>query len=230
MCFNEKVSLMTYTAGMSGSAALLSLNKLPEALFYGCVSQMQLVDYFLWKNQPCDITEKNRICNKDSLVNCNKTNKNVTATGIIINHLEPLVLFGGITLFSKKTLPLSIIILFYIFMILISIYTIHIFTKEEKTDNNNLCTTVSEESNPHLHWKWNGESFNYIVYPLFVIILILLSYYGLENGHINAMLVLIGYLVSWKIYGNKRSTGAMWCFMAAFAPWLLYFIYKFKLL
>jgi hypothetical protein len=229
MCFSENVSLATYLTGMSGSAALLSSNKIPEALFYGFVSQMQLVDYFLWKNQPCEITESNRICNKESLINCNQTNKNVTTAGIIINHLEPLALFGGIVLFSKKTLPLSVIILFYIFMIVISIYTIYIVTKEEELEEKKLCTTVSEESNPHLHWKWNGESFNYIVYPFFIIILILLSYYGLEDGYINATLVVIGYLISWKIYGNKRSTGAMWCFMAAFAPWILYFIYKFKI-
>jgi hypothetical protein len=227
MCYNENVSLFTYLTGMTGSAALLLKNKTPEALFYGWVVQMQLVDYFLWKNQPCQITEKNKICNKDQLINCNNTNKNVTKAGIIINHLEPLILFGGITLFSQQKLPLYVIILFCIFMIILYFYTVNIFNKSDKLDKtDNLCTTVSKESNPHLHWKWNGEDFNIIVYSLFLIILVLLSYYGLENGHINAILVLISFLTSWKIYGNKKSTGAMWCFMAAFAPWILYLIYK----
>lgn len=222
MCFNEHVSLLTYLTGLSGSFALFTQNKIPESLFYGWVSQMQLVDYFLWKNQPCQITQTNKICNKDELLNCNKTNHYTTAAGIIINHLEPLILFGGIILFSNKTLPISIIILFCIFMIIISLYTINIFTKEDK----NQCTTVTKESEPHLHWKWNSEQYNLIVYTFFLIILILLSYYGLENGSINAFIILIGFLISKYIYGNKRSTGAMWCFMAAFSPWLLYFLYK----
>jgi len=221
MCYNENVSLLTYLTGITGSAALLTQNKIPESLFYGWVVQMQLVDYFLWKNQPCQITEKNKICNKEEIVNCNKANNYTTGAGVIINHLEPLVLFTGITLFSKKKLPISIIILFCLFMIIISIYTVNIFTNK---NNDNLCTTVSNESNPHLHWKWNSEQYNVIVYVLFLIMLVALSYFGLENGHINAAIVLIGFLISLKVYGNKRSTGAMWCFMAAFAPWILYFI------
>lgn len=222
MCFNENISLLTYLTGLSGSAALLTKNKIPESLFYGWVVQMQLVDYFLWKNQPCEITEKNKICNKDELVNCNKANNNTTTAGIIINHLEPLVLFIGIMLFSNKTLPISIIILFIIFMIFLLFYTINVFSQD---DEDNLCTTVTEESDPHLHWKWNYEEYNFIVYFFFVIILVLLSYYGLEKGYINALVVTIGFAISKYIYGTKRSTGSMWCFIAAFAPWLLYFIY-----
>lgn len=222
MCFNENVSLLTYLTGLSGSAALLTQNKIPESLFYGWVVQMQLVDYFLWKNQPCKITKNNKICNKDEILNCNKMNNATTAAGIIINHLEPLILFGGIMLFSNKTLPNPIIILFCIFMIIISLYTIDIFTYKDKSK----CTTVTKESNPHLHWKWNGGEYSFIVYLLFLIVLILLSYYGLENGYINAFIILIGFIISKYIYGNKRSTGAMWCFIAAFAPWLLFFLYK----
>lgn len=220
MCYNENVSLATYITGMSGSFALLLKNKIPESLFYSWVVQMQLVEYFLWKNQPCKITENNKICNEDQISNCNKINRSVTKTGIIINHLEPLILFSSIILFSKKIIPLYLVIVFCIFMVLISLYTFNIFNNTK----NKICTTVTKESDPHLHWKWNGESFNFLVYPLFLIILILLSYYGLENGHINAVITLIGFILSWKIYGNKKSTGAMWCFMAAFAPWILLII------
>lgn len=222
MCFNEKVSLITYLAGLSGSAALLTKNKIPEALFYGWVSQMQLVDYFLWKNQPCEITSTNKICKKDELVNCNKTNNYITGAGIIINHLEPFILFMGIVLYSKKTLPLGIIIFFIIFMVLISLYTIHIFAKD---NDDNLCTTVSETSDPHLHWKWNNESYHGIIYILFLIIIIVLSYFGLEKGYINAIIAFIAYIASYIIYKDKKSVGAMWCFGAAFVPWLLYAIY-----
>lgn len=223
MCFNENISLLTYFTGLGGSAALLTQNRIPESLFYGWVVQMQLVDYFLWKNQPCNITEKNKICNKEELLNCNKTNNYTTTAGIIINHLEPLVLFSSIMLFSNKTLPISIIVLFILFMIFMTFYTANIFINPDN-NNDNLCTTVTEESDPHLHWKWNYEKYNYIVYSFFVIILVILSYFGLEKGHINALIVIIGFAISKYIYGTKRSTGSMWCFMAAFAPWILYFL------
>ena len=66
MCYNEEVSLFTYLTGMTGSAALLYINKIPESIFYTTVVQMQLIYYFLWKNKPCNITEDNKICNKKS--------------------------------------------------------------------------------------------------------------------------------------------------------------------
>jgi len=223
MCFNENISLLTYFTGLGGSAALLNQNRIPESLFYGWVVQMQLVDYFLWKNQPCSITKNNKICNKDELLNCNQINNYTTVAGIIINHLEPLVLFSSIMLFSNKTLPNIVIILFILFMIFMAFYTFNIF-KNEDNNKDNLCTTVSEESDPHLHWKWNYEKYNFVMTVFFVIILVILSYFGLEKGYQNALIILIGFLISKKIYGNKRSTGAMWCFMAAFAPWILYFL------
>ena len=82
MCFNEKVSLAAWAVGMSGTAMLYKLNKLPEAIFYGTAVQMQLVEYFLWKNQP-DNTITNTISN--SCTNCqlpannlcNDTNKTI---------------------------------------------------------------------------------------------------------------------------------------------------------
>lgn len=223
MCFNEDVSLLSYLTGLSGSAALFSINKIPESLFYGWVVHMQLIEYFLWKNQPCQIKEDNKICTKSELQNCNETNKNITSAGVIVNHLEPVILFGSVLLFSKKSLPLPVIILFCIFLILIYFYTKNVL------NNNEECTTVSEESTPHLHWKWNQGAFSTLIYAFFLIILIVVSYYGLENGHINAIMILIGYITSYIIYKDTHSVGSMWCFMAAFAPWILYGIYRKKI-
>ena len=60
---------------------------------------------------------------------------------------------------------------------------------------------------------------------LFLIIIIVLSYFGLEKGYINAIIAFIAYIASYIIYKDKKSVGAMWCFGAAFVPWLLYAIY-----
>ena len=79
----------------------------------------------------------------------------------------------------------------------------------------------TEESSPHLHWKWNYGKYNNLYYSFFIIILILLSTFGLENGYILATLSTVSFFISKKIYTNTHSVGNMWCFAAAFCPWIL---------
>ena len=212
MCFNEEVSLATYIVGVSGSAALFAIDKKPEALFYGTVIQMQLIEYLLWKNQ-----------DNSNETSCSTTNKNISKTGLIINHLEPVALFAGISLFSKRKLPISVIVITYLYIIMTMIYTLYIL--ENYKESPRACTVETVESSPHLHWKWNGEIYHTQFYTMFLIIIVMLSYFGLENGEINATLATAGFITSIAIYGKKHSAGSMWCLMAAFAPWILVGIY-----
>jgi hypothetical protein len=105
MCYNANVSLGTYIIGMIGSIYLYTLNYIPESILYTFVIQMQLIEYFLWKNQECK-----------------KTNEITTKLGIIINHLEPIAFYIGILLFSIKTLPLFVHVMVLIYMIIIYNY------------------------------------------------------------------------------------------------------------
>lgn len=207
MCFNKEVSLTTYFIGMVGAALLFKQNYKPEAIFYAWVIQMQLIEYFLWKNQPCNATN---------------TPKNIKTTkfGILVNHLEPIVLWLAVLYLSKKKLPSSINYFMVFFIITTIIYTINSLKKVE-------CTTVSEQSEPHLHWKWNREKMSGIYYGIFLLALVLVSYYGLEKGKINSFIVFISFMVSYYVYRDKHSVGAMWCFMAAFVPWFLLFLYNY---
>ena len=45
MCYNEKISLLSFLTGIAGSISLASLKLIPESLFYGWVSNMQLIEY-----------------------------------------------------------------------------------------------------------------------------------------------------------------------------------------
>lgn len=204
MCYNADVSLGAYIFGMTGSMMLYYRGYKSEAIFYFVVIQMQLIEYYFHTNPVC-----------------NDTNKNATIAGIIINHFEPIALWIGIVYFSGISLPgiVNKIVLLY------AIASIWYTYKVIKTSDE--CTVVTEESSPHLHWKWtSGEYWNYY-YGLFLIVLILLSIYGLgENGVMHAILVGVSFAISYKIYGTKHSVGAMWCLMAAFSPWLLNIIYK----
>jgi len=244
MCFNAPVSFATWLAGMSGSYYLYSLNKKPEAIFYAWVVQMQLVEFLLWKNQKCNkpsCANLDKECDdlkkigsssetstcKDSKIEkklpdslCNSNNKLISKIGLVVNHMEPIVLFGAITIFSTKKLP-TIIILFMILFTIFTIFYSKEILDEAKTNEDIACSIVTPESSPHLEWKWNEGPHAIYYYMVFLISLIILSIYGLENGEFNAIIVILSYSLSSYIYGDTKSTGAMWCFAAAFAPWIL---------
>jgi hypothetical protein len=206
MCFNAEVSLITYIIGLFGSFYLYQQNYKPEAIFYGLVIQMQLIEFLLWKNQPCNGNDEK--------------NKKISTVGLFINHIEPFILWFAIIYFSKIKLPIMIHIFMCFFAILTFFYVKNILKDIQ-------CTTVTEESEPHLHWLWNEGENKKIFYILFLLSLIFLSYYGLEHGVINSFLVLFSFSISLAIYGKKHSAGAMWCFAAAFAPIILSLIYHY---
>ena len=193
MCFNKEVSLATYLIGIIGSFQLYQQRFTPEALFYAWVVHMQLFEFFIWKNQPC-----------------NETNVTISKYGIIWNHLEPFVLWLGIIYYSKLKLPNNIHLWMIVFAVWTYKYTKDVFKSE--------CTTITPISSPHLHWKWNEGPYYDMFYSAFLATLIVLSYFGLQKGYINAIIVFVSFMISKHIYGETHSTGAMWCFLAAFAP------------
>jgi hypothetical protein len=200
MCFNQPVSIATYMVGMIGSIQLFQRGRIPEAIFFALVIQMQLIEFFLWSNQPCTIPHI--------------ANTRATQIGIILNHIQPFVLWFAILGYSSMELPTFV----NVFMIGLSLFTIHYTIGVYRTTK---CTTVTPESNPHLHWKWNEGNNSTIYYALFVLALVMLFAYGVPNGKFTASLVVISYGISYYIYRDRHSVGALWCFAAAFAPWIL---------
>jgi len=201
MCFNAEVSLATFAIGTTGSIYLWKYNR-PLSIFYGWVVLMQLIEFFLWKNQKCSDSDTRE--------------KNITFTrlGALINNMEPIILWLAIILFSSRTLSTSIHVWMIIFCALTGLYMIGL--------NMDRCTVVTKESFPHLHWKWN-EGSNYIIYyAAFLFSFIILSLEGLEKkvSTINAFLVVISFFLSHVLFSDTHSTGALWCVAAAFAPWL----------
>lgn len=193
MCFNEQVSIITYVIGLLGCINLyVNYDKKVEAIFFGWVVQMQLIEYFLWKNQ-----------------SCNQKNINTTKTGIIINHTEPIVLWISILVLSKNVLPDYVNLLMLVFTIITYIYTKDVFVDK--------CT---KKEGKHLVWEWNISKNSEIYYTFFLICLNLLCIYGLDDGKKYALALTITLLISFALYRNEKSVGAMWCFFAAFIPWI----------
>ena len=194
MCFNEKVSMLTYIIGITGCINLyFNLNLKIEAIFFAWVVQMQLIEYILWNNQ-----------------SCNQLNINTTKLGIIINHLEPIILWIAILLLSTHKLPEYVNMLMIIFTLVTIIYTKNVLL--------NKCTLTEKK---HLVWNWNHEKNSNIYYGFFIIMLNLLFINGVDNGNILALLSTGSFFISKLLYTNEKSVGAMWCFFSAFAPWII---------
>lgn len=59
MCFSEQMSIIAFSVGMIGSILVVSLGEIYNkivGLWLMFVSCMQLVDFFLWRNQTCNRT------------------------------------------------------------------------------------------------------------------------------------------------------------------------------
>lgn len=185
---------------MLGSLALTRSGMVALGLFYTATIQMQMVDYILFKNPVC-----------------NARNTVATRAGILINHLEPLVFYAAL-LGSGVSLPPIVHMVVATYTVMAGIYVL-------KALKSVTCTTVSSTSAPYLHWKWNNMDGNMVVYGLFLLVLVLLSVYGMAGdvGTFHAVLVILSFGLSFHKYRGKRATGALWCWFAAFIPYMMVF-------
>lgn len=208
MCWSKEVSITTYILGLIGCVVLYNTNHKPEAIFYGWVIHMQLIEYFLWSYQPCVDPMKSK-------------NEQVTKAGILVNHLEPIIFWLALMMFPYRQIPSWVTYWMVMFVVVTMVYTKRVYNTSE-------CTTVTEESAPHLQWKWNNENYGGVYYTIFLATLVILSLYGIggRNGNINAILAVASFALSYIMYGDKKVVGAMWCWFAAMGPYGLLMLYK----
>jgi len=207
MCYSEKVSLYTFITGIIGSALCFSVGTVEYkivGMFFAFVILMQLIEYLLWKHQICD-----------------SYNTNLSRTAMILNHLQPIILFLAILLFNK--VDKKMISLLIIYTISISIYSFG-FLKKGK------CT-VKNDNSSHLKWEWNNLKYNKLIYCLFLICFVLFGLWGFptkKSALLFSSLCFFSFVLSKLIYGNQEAVGAMWCFFAAFTPILYLILYVLK--
>jgi hypothetical protein len=204
MCFSADVSLGTFMSGIIFSVLCFSLGTAEGKIigvFFGFVIFMQLIEYLLWKHQYCD-----------------QYNKNLTISGMILNHLQPVVLFLAVILFNKNIPSNNLKIM----ILAVIIYAIAIIPYSLQF--NKFCTQKGKESNNHLVWKWNNMDHAGIVYIIFLVSMMIITFLGMPaHKVIHTLVVLLSFVISAVIYGKQEVAGALWCFIAAFAP-LVYFI------
>ena len=206
MCFSPLASLSTFLIGIIGAILTITLGTPTDklvGLFFGFVSSMQGIEFALWENQ-----------------NCNTMNKIMSILGMVLNHIQPIVLSILILLLNNdlSTMTKQIIILStIIYAIVITAYSLQF------TEDDDGCTLKNEHN--HLEWDWNGMKNKTLVYMLFLCMLVFLFYVGTpdkKSGILLSAISLISYLISYFIYKDQKVVGALWCLFASFTPILWY--------
>ena len=154
MCFSKTSSLVSYISGTLLSLILFNYGDNIDkhiALFSIVFIQMQLAEYFMWKDQKCGII-----------------NHNASIFGHIVLLLQPIsVILFGIMLstfkYSNKHL--------YIFLIIITLplfHKIYLYAK----NNKKLCSLKQQSG--HLEWMFvdgnteNWSNLNFLTYFIFL--------------------------------------------------------------
>jgi len=212
MCFSAKSSIIAFFVGVIGSILCISLGEINDKIvgyLFLFVAFMQGIEYLLWNHRKCDMY--NRI---------------ISVLGMILNHLQPIVLGIIILLINPYLTPakvfwIKIFIFIYIFVIIPYSF--------KYISNKDIQCTIKRGK--HLYWKWTNMKYYIFIYSLFLFTFCLFAILGMKNltyGISFAFIGLFSYITSYIFY--SKSTGALWCYYAVFIPIIYYFLRRLKII
>ena len=211
MCFSPEVSIGTFVLGFVSSVLVYSLGTIDDqiiGMYFAFISFIQWIEYLLWNHVKCD-----------------NYNRWVSFVGMLMNHLQPMVLGALVLGYHSKIAPKNRNFI----LGLLFIYTVSIVPYSLQFYSTNQCTVKTSDN--HLYWTWNNMPMYSWVYSLFVLCIFSSFRFGLVSpvhGQYMAYtgLVLLG--ISGVIYHGTGIIGSMWCFFSAFVPliWYLLRIYR----
>jgi hypothetical protein len=208
MCFNYKVSLLTFTVGTIFSILLINygnpvyrLENKATGLFLIFVSLVQFMDFLFW----IDIDNKIGI------------NKLTTIGGPILNVCQPTILYliklfyykPNILSLQNYNLPIAVLNIAY-FIYFITVYVRFLL--------NDKLVTSTQDGN--LKWPWLKYTNPYPYLVLFAI-----NIFYLFNFTYSLVLFSVLYFflyISKKYF--KYSAGELWCFFVDFVPLIMFFL------
>jgi len=214
MCYSTTSSLLTF-AVMALSTIFLIYRNYPNdrwvSIVFISVGIMQLLEYFMWKDQ-----------------SCRKKNHIATMLALLLLMIQPIAVligayyFGDLVFDRKKLTPII-----WIYGIIIGIFAINWINFANKK---RLC---SRPSGIHLDWdfsKWIGRPIMRIFWIMYYLVVVLFFmsrpwYLGVIVG-----ILLIGSQLFSVFYVKNTSWKSLWCWVINFAPIvyiiLSYFIHK----
>ena len=224
MCFNSKTSLITFVISITLSSLLLSLGIIKNQktkILYSVVGYliglMQLVEYFLWKNQKCS-----------KLVN-----HYFTLFIPFILFLQPVITSLFYLFLFKPIINIYIIIL----LILLICYTIYEIYLLNYLNKNYILCSVPSKKNCRLMWDidivfyyttFKNKLLGILFYLFYYSIIFLLFFINIKKISYNNYYGVIFLIITWFIAhfynfitkGKSKSYvfGSVWCFLAVFFP------------
>ena len=208
MCFNYKVSLLTFTVGTIFSILLMNygnpvyrLENKATGLFLIFISLVQFMDFLFW----IDIDNKIGI------------NKVTTIAGPILNVCQPTILYliklfyyqPNILSLQNYNLPIAGLNIAY-FIYFITVYVRFLL-------NDKLVTSTQDG---HLKWPWLKYTNPYPYLVLFAINIFYL--FNFTYGLVLFSILYFFLYISKKYF--KYSAGELWCFFGAFVPLIMFFL------
>ena len=205
MCYNQTISLLTF-AVMAISTIYLIYRNYPNdrwvAIVFISAGLMQLLEYFMWKDQSCGIT-----------------NHIATMLAFILLLIQPIATligayyFGNLVFDRKKLAPII-----WIYGIIIGIFAINWINYASKK---RLC---SRPNGRHLDWDFKPmmKIFSFMYYLVFLLFFMSRPWYlGAIVG-----ILLTGSLLFSVFYIQNPSWKSWWCFVVNFIP-IVYIIISF---
>lgn len=207
MCFNYKVSLITFFIGTLFSILLIlygnpkyKIENKVSGIFFIFISLIQFMDFLFWID----------------LKNNYGVNKIVTILGPILNVCQPIIFYiikylyykPNVFTFKNYNLPVLVLNIFYL-IYFIKIYIVFL-TKEK---------LVTSTKNGHLNWPWIKYS-----NAQFYLILFAINIFYLFNFKYALVVFIITYFflfISTKYF--YYTAGELWCFFGSFIPLLMFF-------
>lgn len=208
MCITKEVSISTFIICTISCIYLYQRNNINDrwiAILFGYIGIMQLLEYFMWKDQ-----------------DCKGLNQKATIIAFYILIFQPIISF----VIAYNMLNGKIPNWLYILMIIYIIYTIYKF----KDVKDNQCTKPCDGSQFGLSWPFMvADPFFWVIFFLSLTSPLLLMK---KSGTFYFILNLIIWIIS-SIFGSFKCkgiidipVGSFWCLMAFIAPLSAIYINK----
>jgi hypothetical protein len=204
MCFNYKVSLLTFAIGTIFSILLIKygnpqykLENKVSGIFLIFISLIQFMDFLFWID----------------LKNIYGINKITTILGPILNVGQPTILYLIKYIYYKPNILEGFNLIVAILNLLYFIYFLKSYT--QFLLNEKLITSTEHN---HLSWPWIKYS-----NPTYYLILFAINIFYLFNFKYALFLFLVTYFflfISYKYF--YYNTGELWCFFGSFIPLIMF--------
>lgn len=205
MCYTKYASLRSFVIGSLTSLALYKYTNDPSlkaiSMFILFVSLMQLADYIFW-----------------TVPTKNTTNYIVTKTAMLLNHLQPFVLFLVIYFYVNKNITNSrnskkyILILGLLYSIAYSIYSWM-----------NIDYTLPVDD--VLYWQWNNLPTAKYFYAAFLMAFVLFgTYFRYPHNIAFIFFAVSSFIFSFYKYKHNSNVGRFWCHYTGYTPLLFLLI------